>query len=281
MVKQWLAALVRGYFFVLSRVAPGLASRHAERLFTAPPRYSGYARPVTRARKDCVAVGMGKVAVRSRGPGDAGAVMLAHGWGGVAEQMEPFVAPLVERGYRVVWFDQPGHGDSRAAQVTIADFVRAMRAVERAYGPFQAAVAHSLGASALALALRQGMLLERAVFISPPASIREQAGAFARMLGISQAVVERMRRRLERRAGMPFAEIDRIDDLQRVQLPALFLHDADDTVVPYENTRRISSRMPNALRVKTQGLGHYRILRDSRVVRAVVDFVRPGPFLAG
>lgn len=279
MPQEWLAALARGYFKVLSWIAPGLASRQAERLFTAPPRYRGHARPLTHARKGYVAAGPRRVAVRSRGPSDGAAVLLAHGWGGVAEQMEPFVAPLVERGYRVVWFDQPGHGDSRARQVTIADFVRAMRAIERAYGPFEAAVAHSLGAAALALALRQGMALNRAVFISPPASIREQAFAFARMLGIPRRVREAMRRRLEERAGMSFAEIDGLDDLRKVNLPALFLHDENDVVVPYENTRRISSLMPNARRIRTSGLGHYRILRDSAVIRAVADFVHRRPLL--
>jgi pimeloyl-ACP methyl ester carboxylesterase len=80
---------------------------------------------------------------------------------------------------------------------------------------------------------------------------------------------------------MRLAEIDRVEDLRKVHLPALFLHDADDPVVPFEDTRRISAHMPNAVRIKTRGLGHYRILRDSRVVRAVVDFVHPRPLLAG
>lgn len=277
MPRQWLAALVRGYFRIVSWLAPDFASRQAERLFTAPPRYDGHVRPATHARKGYVAVGLRRVAVRSLGPNDAAAVLLAHGWGGIAEQMEAFVAPLVTRGYRVVWFDQPGHGDSRAQHVTVADFVRALRAIERAYGPFEAAVGHSLGAAALALALREGMHLGRAVFISPPASIREQALAFARMLGIPHAVRETMRHRLERRAGMRLAEIDRIEELRKVRLPALFLHDEDDAVVPYENTRRISSLMPNARRIRTSGLGHYRILRDSRVIRAVADFVQRRP----
>ena len=83
-----------------------------------------------------------------------------------------------------------------------------------------------------------------------------------------------MRRRLERRYGVRFAEIDRIEELERLHVPALFVHDRDDTEVPIEHTLRLSGRMPGAKLLKTHALGHYRLLRDAAVVAAVVDFVR-------
>src|SRR5687767_1052462 len=38
------------------------------------------------------------------------AVLLMHGWGGARAQMTGFVDPLLFAGYRVVAYDQPGHG---------------------------------------------------------------------------------------------------------------------------------------------------------------------------
>ena len=83
-----------------------------------------------------------------------------------------------------------------------------------------------------------------------------------------------MRARLEQRYGVRFADIDRIDELTQLSLPALFVHDGGDAEVPFENTLRLSARMPGARLIKTYGLGHYRLLRDPGVVRAIVDFVR-------
>jgi pimeloyl-ACP methyl ester carboxylesterase len=121
--------------------------------------------------------------------------------------------------------------------------------------------------------LRSGLQLERVVFVSPPASISEHAHKFARMLGITPAIGDAMRRRVEHRFGMRFAEIDRIDELAYVNVPALFVHDSDDSEVPFEHTLRLSQRMPEARLIKTYGLGHNRILRDDSVVRAIIDFV--------
>jgi pimeloyl-ACP methyl ester carboxylesterase len=187
--------------------------------------------------------------------------------------MGSFVAPLLAAGYRVVWFDQPGHGESGHGPVALPNFVRALQALAATHGPFAAAIGHSLGAAALGVALRRGMALGRVVFVSPPASINEHAHNFARLLGITPSIREAMRRRLEHRYGMRFAEIDRLDELEQLHVQALFVHDSGDAEVPFENTLRLAVRMPGARLLKTHGLGHYRLLRNHTVVRAVVDFV--------
>jgi pimeloyl-ACP methyl ester carboxylesterase len=269
-----LWAVVRAYFAIASRVLPHLARRQAERLFTAPPRYAGRKLQSVDARRETVVSGDHSLAVWQAGPPAAPAILLVHGWGGRGVQMGSFVAPLVASGYRVVWFDQPGHGESERGPVALPDFVRALQAVTATHGPFEAAIGHSLGAAALGVAMRRGLQFARVVFLSPPASISEHAHNFARMLGITPPIRDAMRHHLEHRYGVRFAEIDRIDELARLQLPALFVHDGGDTEVPFEHTLRLSGRMPDAQLIKTHGLGHYRLLRDPGVIRAIVDFVR-------
>jgi pimeloyl-ACP methyl ester carboxylesterase len=112
------------------------------------------------------------------------------------------------------------------------------------------------------------------VFVSPPSSISEHAHNFARLLGITPRIREAMRRRIERRYGVRFAEIDRITELEQLDAPSLFVHDSGDAEVPFEHSLRLVERMPGARLIKTYGLGHYRILRNPAVVKAVIDFVR-------
>jgi pimeloyl-ACP methyl ester carboxylesterase len=272
-VRSISSSVARTYFAVASRLVPELARRQAERLFTAPPRYTGRARLSIDGRREAVASGSHSLAVWHAGPAGASAVLLVHGWGGRGEQMASFVDPLVASGHRVVWFDQPGHGDSGRGQVALPDFVRAVQTLAATHGPFAAAIGHSLGAAALGVALRAGLELGRVVFVSPPASISEHTHKFARMLGITPAIRDAMRRRIERRYAVRFAEIDRIEELAALRLPALFVHDDGDAEVPFANTLRLSARMPDARLIKTYGLGHRRLLRDANVVRAIVDFV--------
>ena len=271
--RSSLLAMLRAYFAIASRLLPDMARRHAERLFTVPPRYAGRRTHPVDARRETVVAGNRSLAVWQVGPLTAPAVLLAHGWGGRGVQMGRFVAPLLASGFRVVWFDQPGHGESGHGPVALPDFVRALQALAATHGPFEAAIGHSLGAAALGVALCRGLRLGRIVFVSSPASMDEHAHNFARLLGITPRVREAMRSRLERRYGVRFAEIDRIEDLERLRLPALFVHDSDDTEVPFEHALRLSARVPGARLIKTYGLGHHRLLRDTSVVGAVVDFV--------
>jgi len=270
-ISPW--PLIRAYFAVASRVVPTLARRQAERLFTLPPRYAGRAAHPVGERLEPLAAGARSIAVWQAGPTSAPAVLLVHGWGGRGVQMSSFVAPLVAAGKRVVWFDQPGHGESGRGPVALPDFVRALHALAAAHGPFVAAIGHSLGAAAIGVAIRGGLPLGRVVFVSPPSSIAEHAHNFARLLGITPSIRDAMRRRIEHRFGMRFDDIDRIDELDRVRIPALFVHDTGDSEVPIDNTLRLSRRIPGARLIRTYGLGHYRVLRDPAVVRSIVEFV--------
>ena len=263
----------RAYFAVASRLVPEIARRQAERLFTLPPRYAGRGRTAVDARREIVVSGKHSLAVWHAGSRSSPAVLLVHGWGGRGVQMSSFVEPLMATGYRVVWFDHPGHGDSGNASVALPDFVQAVQTLGVTHAPFAAAIGHSLGAAALGLALRSGLDLEKVVFVSPPASISEHTRKFAEMLGITPTISDTMREHIEQRYGLRFAEIDRIEALSELRLPALFVHDDDDVEVPFEHTLRLSRRMRDARIIKTYGLGHYRLLRDASVVRAIVAFI--------
>src|SRR5215468_3962485 len=114
--------LLRAYFTIASRLLPEMARRHAEQLFTLPPPYAGRRSQPADARRETVTVGGHTVAVWQAGPAAAPAVLLVHGWGGRGTQMGTFVAPLLAAGYRVMWFDQPGHGESGRGAVGLPDF---------------------------------------------------------------------------------------------------------------------------------------------------------------
>lgn len=271
-VRLSILPVVRAWFGLASRLLPEVARRQAESWFTKPPRYAGRRTHPVAARRETVVAGSHRLAVWQAGPAAAPAVLLAHGWGGSSVQMGSFVAPLLARGRRVVWFDQPGHGESGHGAVGLPDFVHATEALAETHGPFEAAIGHSLGAAALMLALRRGLVLGRVVCVASPASMIEYAHNFARLLGITPRIREAMRRRVERRYGMRFADIDRIEELAQLRLPALFVHDQADAEVPFEHARRLSAHLPGATLIRTFGLGHYRVLRDPAVLRTIVAF---------
>jgi pimeloyl-ACP methyl ester carboxylesterase len=269
-------------FGVLERVAPALGARWAERLwFTVPPAGGRRDRLVPPGRPFRVQVNGRTVAgeIWGDGPGERPVVYLVHGWGGWRGQLDAFAGPLAEAGHRVVAFDALGHGDSdpgpsgpgRSNALELAD---ALTAVVAAHGPAAAVVAHSLGATAAAYAMRGGLAVGRAVFVAPMADPLPYTRTFAGRLGFGERVRTRLVGRIERRVGLPLSAFAVPAMAGTMAAPPLLLvHDRQDAETGWSDSEAIARAWPGARLVTTTGLGHRRILRDPAVVAEVTGFV--------
>jgi pimeloyl-ACP methyl ester carboxylesterase len=276
-VRKFSCALLRGGARWTSALAPPLALRAAMYLFERPrrnlraaPLWRGYAdAPVFTFR-----VGPHRVAARSWGSGPP--VLLLHGWSGHSGDLVAFIPALVQRGLRVLACDAPGHGLSPGTRTNLFEIAAVVRAVERSVGELHGIVAHSLGCLATSLAVHDGLVVRRLVYLSAPAEIAELAAGYTATLGFTPAVYRRMRAAYERRFGTAWDALsaEHLATGPRVaQTDLLVVHDRRDPVVPWHHGRRIRNAWPGARLVTTEGLGHRRILADPAVVRHAAGFV--------
>jgi pimeloyl-ACP methyl ester carboxylesterase len=271
------STIVRSIFWVLEPTAPRLSSRLAERLWCTIPKSA--AAPVLKQGRRFT-VGKGIVAERW---GSGPVVYLVHGWGGRRGQLDGFVAPLVHSGHTVVSFDAPSHGDSLPGAYgrgrgLLPEFSDALLAVVAETGPAQGIIAHSLGASATAIAILDGLPVERAVLISPMADPIPYTVEFGQMLGFGERTRTGFLRRLEHRVGRPMSDFDipaRLGDTEDDLPPILVVHDREDKVVHFRDGAMLAATWPGAEFVSTSGLGHRRILSDDVVIRRALDHLAP------
>src|SRR5574341_1492277 len=257
-------------------LAPGLAGLWAERLFLTPPkpRYpSSEFFDLIDARQSFVRHRGRHIATWRWGPRDAPAVLLAHGWGGRATQMRPFVHHLAAAGFRVIAYDQPAHGLSEGRLSGLPDFADVLVEVARHHGGVRAVIAHSLGGPAAAIAIARGLPIERAVLISPPSDLVGYSRRFARWFAIPERVRRAMQAAIEERFGVRWSELEMSRVAPRLRAPALVVHDRGDTMVPWRQGVAFARHWPGARLLSTCGLGHGRILEDDAVARAAVDFI--------
>ena len=256
---------------------PELAGAWAERLFLTPPRSrdaAATALDLIDARASFVEHKGRAIATWRWGSRDAPAVLLAHGWGGHAAQMRPFVFPLLSAGFRVVAYDQPAHGVSEGRLTGLPDFADVLAEVAAYHGEVQAVIAHSLGAAGAALALAQRKAgFAMAVLISPPADMVGYSHRFARWHWMPEPIRRAMQAAIEERYGVLWESLDVRRLAPRTGARALVIHDRDDRTVPWTQGAQIASHWPGARLLSTDGLGHRRILQDELVTRAAADFV--------
>ena len=65
----------------------------------------------------------------------------------------------------------------------------------------------------------------------------------------------------------------------RLTMPGLVVHDEGDDSVPFSEAVALVDGWPRARLLRTQGLGHRKVLGDADVVASVADFVSGAPTL--
>jgi len=258
----------------LEAVAPRAVTRAALALFctplpwklawraTLPSRWAADAWPFEEA----------PLAVyRRRGlPAGRPPVLLVHGWAGSGTQLLRIGDALADAGFDPVLLDFPAHGRSGGWQSTLPQFVRAIHAATARLGPLHGVVAHSLGGVAAMHALARGLPAERLVLIAPSASPALFLRWFAGSFGLSEAVPEAMRRRIEAREAVALEHFEPEWLGPRIAQPVLVIHDTRDRVAPFAAAERVVRWVRDGRLVPTQGLGHARVLDDRGVASHVV-----------
>lgn len=278
-LRLWMGAL--------GRVLPGVAEREAVRLFLTPmrrpPRQPDLRRAMNvtaplheaAAEQRELTLELNGGTVRGWRWGSGPRVLLAHGWSGDAADMAPLAAAFVRAGYEAVLVDMPAHGASTGRQTSLVEWMWVLRALVRAIGPVEAIVGHSFGGAAVALAMGElGLATRGAVLLAPAGSPWDFVTRFARTIGLPAARADGMVARLGARVGRTAESLDPRRAAERIEVPALVLHDPADDEVPWSHGEALAMAWRDARLVERPSTGHRRILRDVATIAMVVDFVR-------
>ncbi len=260
----------------LGTVAPERAAAASARLFCYPPQHPRPRREeawLKEALPFKVRVARNEVQAWRWGTGSK-VVFLMHGWAGRGAQLGAMAAPLVERGYSVVTWDGPAHGQSDGKTSSLVELADAAFAVARKLRVEpHGVIAHSMGAGAAALAMSEGLAFERMVMISSPASILYFIHGYAEIMGFSPGLRERMTRWMNRAYSVDLADYD----VEVMDVPhgdrILLIHDEEDKEVPIEHSERIADAVGIKRFIRTQGLGHRRILYAEDTIQQAVQWI--------
>lgn len=285
-IGRFIFGSLRLFFRRVGPLAPRLAARLALPLFLKPPRP---ARPLweqnilASARRCDLEVGVHRIAMWTWGDLQGKIALLVHGWGGRGSQLGAFVEPLRAAGYSVVAFDAPGHGDSSGRLSSLPEIEEALKGVAESLGPLDVVIAHSAGAAVAQAALARGLDTEKMVFLAPGVDPFHFTRLFGDAMDIGEPVLELMRQGIETRFGVPIHDYQAIRRASSQLTPLFVAHDLRDEETPYENARELAEAWPTATFLRTDGLGHRRILREGSVIGAALRFLesrRPYPLLA-
>jgi pimeloyl-ACP methyl ester carboxylesterase len=272
-IKESLRWATRYGFKALWHVAPGLAERIVVRFFFTPYR------PALSAeeqgwldRGEPFHIQVHDKRIRGWRWGDGPAVLLVHGWNGRGIRLHRFIAPLMNAGYSAIAFDGPAHGASEGRNTSYFEFTDVVTALfEAELGPeIRGVVAHSFGAAAVVNSLSRRNPAPKTVLLAPVLELKDLVFRAFDRHGVPPEIGERIIGAYEQRFGYSLRDDDPHLRLGGLRSPVLVVHDEEDPVMPYRDSRRISRQFDHLTLHTTHGLGHNRILTDPAVVDAAM-----------
>ncbi len=273
----FMLKLVRWGFPKLEAYSPALAHRYFLRIFFTPLKYpvhekedkaTSYAKLFTLTAADQTVQGY---VWGEEGP----YVLLVHGWAGRATQFRRFVKPLLRAGFRVIGFDGPAHGRSTGRRTNLFEFRETINRIYEMHGEPSAIIAHSFGGVAVLFAAMHGLPVRKLVNIASPSIGDEVIRTYLKAVNGSWSTGLFFKDYIKRTQGKTFDEFSSLHFVQNLPQPIdmMVVQDENDREVEMPHAEALIEAYPRARLLRTQKLGHTRILKDDDVIRKIVAFI--------
>ena len=203
--------------------------------------------------------------------------LILHGFGSAAHKFEDYAELLAEKGYEVLAFDAPAHGDSEGARTNAIEYCAMIKEVITQFGPVEGFLAHSFGGISLSLALEDMPHDEhtKVVFIAPATETTSAVDGAFNMLKIkNETVRNEFDKIVFELSGKKLAWFSMRRAMHNINASVLWIHDEDDDITPWADALKVKEdNHPNIKFVLTKGLGHRKIYHDAGIKNKVIEFM--------
>ena len=263
---------------LISFISPKLITLFAAKLFTTPIKHKIPKRELEMDRKSrekliSIPAINKEVVVYEYGKSEK-KILLVHGWSGRGTQLFKIADELLNNGYSTISFDAPAHGKSPGKTTIMVDFIATILEIEKQFGPFEAAIGHSLGGMSVLNAIKQGLTVQHAVVIGSGDIVEDIIDDFIAKLQLKASVSKHLRMHFEKKYREKMNDYSAFLAAKETSIPVLVIHDNDDPEVPVKAGKHIYEHLKNGELLLTDGLGHRKILGNPKVMERIIQFIK-------
>lgn len=274
--------LVTGKF--LSFISTKLVVRFAARLFTTPIKYKIPKRELEMdaksAQQSILVPSINKEIVVYHFGESPKKILLVHGWSGRGTQLVKFAEELEKLDYSTISFDAPAHGKSPSRSTLMPEFIASILEIDKQFGPFEAAIGHSLGGMSLLNAVKDKFKTNQLIIIGSGDIVQDIINDFVQKLELDPKFNDLLRIHFEKKHSVSMDSYSAWHSARKIDIPVLVIHDKDDDEVPVSCALHIHQNLKNGELLLTQNLGHRKILGDTEVIQKTINFITSYPLNA-
>lgn len=270
---------IRAKFKLLSSISKKKAAAAAFELFCTPQKRNLKTPPKIFDEAEKLHFKLDGITIRGwrwNHSKEAPKVLIMHGFESSAINFDRYVRPLTRKGYEVLAFDAPAHGRSGGKQINAPLYKRTVQEINRHFGPIHSFMGHSFGGLGVSLALEEISHTKnyKLVLVAPATETTSAIESFFKFLQLDPAIRPHFDQLIVHKGGVSPAWYSIRRAMKHIQAQVLWVHDKDDDITPLSDALKVKAENhPNIRFVITEGLGHRRIYRDNKVVKAITEFL--------
>jgi pimeloyl-ACP methyl ester carboxylesterase len=198
-------------------------------------------------------------------------LLLIHGWESNASRWKKLLAHLKKTGKTIIAIDGPAHGMSNGKEFNVPIYAEFIDVIVQKYNP-KIAIGHSIGGNAIAyFQAHYSHNFEKIILLGAPSDFKVILNNYIKMLGLNNRVYEALTKYIKTRFSITIEDFSASKFLENTTISGLVAHDVNDTVVLFEEGKKIVTSWKTAKFIETKGLGHS--LHDDILYQSIVDFV--------
>lgn len=261
----------------LEAISPKLAMLFAAKLFVRPIKHKIPKRELHMVQKSIqsklfVPSLKKNIVVYNYGKSDK-KILLVHGWSGRGTQLVKIADEMLKLGYSTISFDAPAHGKSDGKTTIMTEFIASILEIEKQFGPFDFAIGHSLGGMSILNAIKQNLNVKKAIIIGSGDIIQDVIDDFIQKLQLKPKIGLLLKNHFEKKYNEPIENYSTSFSAKSVTIPVLIIHDKNDDDVAIKAAHNIHEHLKNSTIMITEGLGHRKILGDTKVIESIKEFI--------
>ena len=146
-------------------------------------------------------------------------VLLVHGWAGRSTQLYMIAHKLLEKGFMVISFDGPSHGNSSGKTTNLLEFIESVKEINKSFGPFEAGIGHSFGGMTLLNVQSQEKIFKKIVTIGSANKVSNIIKNFSFNLGLNQKFYEKLHSYFEKKWNLQLDDFASEVAASKIKIP--------------------------------------------------------------
>lgn len=203
--------------------------------------------------------------------GNDDVILLVHGWESNSMRWKDLIIQLKNTEKTIIAIDAPAHGLSSGIEFNVPTYAEFIHVISQKYKP-KYMIGHSIGGATCAyFQYKYQNHLEKMVLIGAPSDFTVLLQNYISLLSLNSKIHNHLIAYTKSRFNITIKDFSGEKFMENTTLSGIIAHDFHDTVVHFNEGKKLASSWKKAQFVETKGLGHS--MHDKQLYKTIIDFI--------